>query len=296
LPGTAALLPTGAALAVDSQATTLWLDGESLMLTPLPSARAGYSVTVLEDGSALVAGGGDASLVLYDPVIGPRSLVGPFSGREHSATRLGDGSVLLAGGGETGGASVHASIFLHSPLGPFSNLSTLTFDSSMVPLMPRRPDRMRVAAGQLELTAAAPSGDGQPAEFALVAALDLNDVTLSLVAATDGGAALIVGWQSNARYAFVSLTRGQQVTLSTVSAGAVAIVCRGETLTADDLPDTSANSLAPITVDWRGGHFAVFTPARRLLTCIPGDKLGRGAAGVGALTGRALFDDLTLTR
>ena len=59
-------------------------------------------------------------------------------------------------------ASVKASIFLHSPLGPFSNLPTITFETTDVPLVPRRPDRMRLAAGQLELTAPSPAPDNHP--------------------------------------------------------------------------------------------------------------------------------------
>jgi hypothetical protein len=294
LAGVAAQLPTGATLAVDSSSATWWIDGESVPLTPLPSTRSGHTLTTLEDGSALVAGGGDPALVLYHPVLGPLPLAGPFLRREHSATRLGDGSVLLAGGTETSGASLKASIFLHSPLGPFSNLPTLTFDTADVPVVPRRPDRLRLANGYLDLDAPAPSADGRPAELALVGALDLGDLQLSLVAATDGGAALIFSWQSDAHYAFVSLTPGQPVTFNTVRNGVLQSSCRGETLLPEELR-AGADMLAPLILDWRSGTLQVFSPGRRLLLCSPGD-LGRGMVGVGSLAGHALFDGLSITR
>jgi hypothetical protein len=298
--GQAALLPTGAVLVVGDQSAALGFEGETAPLGAMPSMRAGHTVTVLEDGSALVAGGaGDPTLVLFDPVLGPQVLPGPFIRREHTATRLTDGSILLAGGAETGGASGKASIFLHNPLGPFANLPTLTFESTASPLVPRRPDRLRFAAGRGELTATA-RADGRPAELALVGALDLGDLQLLLTLGREGegSAAVILSWQSDAHHAFVSLTPGQPVTLSTVRSGVVAIVCSGESLAADELPDVSSagTPLAPLTVNWRTGHLEVYTPSRSLLKCTPGEALGRGAVGVGALSGKILFDDLTLTR
>jgi hypothetical protein len=289
LPGVAALLPTGALLAVDQSDVLLRLEAESVPLMPLPSVRSGDTLTLLEDGATLVAGG-DTTLVLYDPVLGPETLGGSFLRREHSATRLGDGAVLLAGGAETGGASTRASIFLRNPLGPFANLPTLTFAGAGAPLVPRRPDRLRFTGGQMELTAVSPLADSRPAEFALIGALELGDLQLavSLGLESGGGAAVLLSWQSDAHHAWISLVRGQKVTLSTMRNGSVQVVCSGEMF-----PD---DSTLRVTTSWRRGQLQVNIADRLFLQCGPGDSLSRGAVGVGAISGRVTFDDLALTR
>jgi hypothetical protein len=283
LPGPAALLATGGAVSIGQDAAALWLDDGVVPLADPPSSRTGQTVTALEDGAILVAGGGtDPSLVLYDPISGPRTIAGPFARREHTSTRLGDGSGLLAGGAEAGGASRDAAVFLHSPLGPFSNLPTLTFESSTVPLVPRRPDHLRLAGGRVELTN----------DFALVAALDVGEFQLALTAgiAADGASATILfGWASPAEEWTLTLTPGQPVTLAHDGA----TVCIGETLDPAELP---AGALAPLTLNWRSGQLELYDPGRSLLKCSPHPSIGRGAIGLGAESGTARFDDVSLTR
>jgi len=64
------------------------------------SARSGHTATLLKDGRVLIAGGGDGSAELYDPLGGTFSLIGPPVTRrlDASATLLADGRVLIAGG------------------------------------------------------------------------------------------------------------------------------------------------------------------------------------------------------
>ncbi len=317
--GPAALLPTGGALSIGNGTAALWLDGDGLILLPSPPPRTGQTLTALEDGAVLVAGGGamgfDSTLSIYDPFGAARSLPGPFARRDHSATRLGDGTVLLAGGADPSGATNHAAVFIHTPLGPYTNLPTLTFATASFqesPLEPRRPDHLSFTGGRVQLTAASPapaSSDGRPAELALIAALELNDLQISLSAGQvgGGGAALILGFVSDADYAFVTLAPNQPVTLSTVSASGVQTVkgCSGLTLDPAELPDaSSAGALAPLILDWRSGQLQLFSPARRLLQCAPGAAIARGSVGVGVLAGTlagtlaggAQFDDLAVTR
>jgi hypothetical protein len=63
--------------------------------------RSGYSMTALEDGRAVVAGGyGTRTAETYDPGAGAWSLTGPMTEErhDHTATLLHDGRVLVAGG------------------------------------------------------------------------------------------------------------------------------------------------------------------------------------------------------
>lgn len=63
-----------------------------------------FSITALDDGRALVAGGADAPTAeTYDPVAGTWTLTAPMAEARwgHSATRLRDGRVLVAGGSES---------------------------------------------------------------------------------------------------------------------------------------------------------------------------------------------------
>jgi hypothetical protein len=296
--GAAALLPTGAVLSIAGDAASLWLGTSEIASLPaLPAARGLSTVTALEDGSALIAGG-DAPLLLYDGRGGLRELDG-LPRHDLTATRLLDGTVLLAGGADAAGATRDAFVFLGSPLGPFSNLPLLTFEGRDTPVVLRRPDRARFVDGQLELTAPSAGEGGRPAELALVP-LDLADVQLSLLAGRRGAgaAALILAWASDASWAFITVEPGQPVALFTVAPGQTGqtIVspvagCSGAALDDAELPDGDEASLS---VSYQSGVLDVLTPARRLFRCFP--KLGRGAVGVAALHGTVAFDNLAVTR
>jgi len=225
----------------------------------------------------------------------------PFQRAGHSATRLGDGTVLLAGGGSNGVATTDAFIFLRSPLGPFTNLPTVAFDGARDPVLLRRADGAMIVDGRLQLHATAAGEGGRPGELALVAGMRTSGEQVTLLAGRAGAAAavLILGWQSEAQYAFVTVEPGRPVTLFTVTPGRptqslVTAVdgCSGQVVDPAELPD---GDLAPIVFSARG-VVQVGTPTRTWLLCAPKTPLGRGLVGVGALYGTVTFDDVLITR
>jgi hypothetical protein len=309
--GRAALLPTGAVLiaggdVAPASSAGLWLssaEGE-LALAPLGDARVGATLTPLQDGTALLAGGttpgNSAPLYLYNGHGAMEPLSAALARRAHSATLIDDGTVLLAGGLDDGGAvSATAAVYFRSPLGPYSNLPPLTLASASEPYLPRRPDRVSVASGQLVIDAAAAAQGGRPSELVLVGGMQLNDVAVDVLAGRRGpaAAALVIAWQSDAAYAFVTLDPGQPVTLSRVASArpgqtlASPIAgCVGAVLDDSELPDGGTSAAH---VSFRDGVFEV-TSTRPLVRCTP--NLGRGAIGLGALRGAVAFSNLTITR
>jgi hypothetical protein len=316
--GRAALLATGGVLfaggaGAPAAEAGVWLSAdEQIALASLPLALAGQTVTALDDGSVLVAGGTGstgalaqaAPLTLYDALGRPTTLAAAFARRDHTATRLADGTVLLAGGADPAGASAvnTASIYFRTPLGPFSSLSTLVLDAAEPPVQPRRADHARIANAQLQLSAAQAGDGGRPGDFALVAGVRFADVTFDVAAGRLGptGAALIVGFESEASYAFVSLEPGQPVTLAIVSAPVVGQsrvdpepTCVGAMAADANLPD---GKTAPLELSWRLGVLTLTAGEQTLLHCAPRMTLPRGAVGVAVLHGDAVFERLTLTR
>ncbi len=308
--GAAALLPTGAAfvaggVGAPSTTTALWLspDEAPLPLPALADPRQAPTVTTLEDGAALVAGGGSGPLYVYDGRGDLAPLAATFDARGHTATLLADGTVLLLGGADAAGVpSARATIYFRSQLSPYANLPPLTLDTPDDPLLPRRPDRAAAVAGQLVVTAAAARADNSPAEWSLLAGAEVADFTLTLTAGRrgDAAAALLLGFVSDAAYAFVVIAPGQPVALWTVTApragqtlAAPVAACSGATLADSELPD---GATTPLTLAWRSGRLTL-TSARTLLSCRPGAAaIPRGRVGMGALHGTTVFAAPILTR
>ena len=306
--GAGAGLPTGSVLVAGGTTTAevtmaLWLSATEmpLALPSLAAPRLGPTLTPLADGSVLVAGGGDATLALFDGRAGVTTLAASFHANNLAAAALADGTVLLTGGADAGGPTADAAVFFHSPLSPWASLPPLTLDGSDDPYLPRRPDRAAVDSGQLVVSAAAPSTDGRPAELALVAGMEVADFTFDLLGGRrgDAGAALVVGWQSDAAYAFVVVAPDRAVELWSVSSprtgqtvAAPVAGCSGATLPDAALPD---GALAALEVAWRGGTLHVTAGGVTMLQCRP-PALPRGAVGVAALSGTVAFDNLALTR
>jgi hypothetical protein len=301
--GRGALLPTGALATLDGVSARLVtaLAEPTLDLPDAPEPRTGATVTALEDGAWLVAGGNanNAPLLLYDGRGNLRKLA-PFTRSGHTATRLLDGTVLMTGGGDPGmPASTSAEIFLRSQLGPFSTLPVVTFDGTQDDYLPRRPDRVTLNGG-LRIAATSAGESGRPAELALLPALDIDGLSISVLAGRQGvaGAALLFAWQSDASYAFVTLEPGMPVRLMRVEPGRsgqslVSEVCAGEPLADAELPD---GTLTEVKLEHRLGQLEVGTVQRSFVRCTPERALGRGQVGVGALYGTVTFDNLAATR
>jgi hypothetical protein len=278
------------------------------LLDPLPEARMGHTVTALEDGAALVAGGGDDTALATGLVVidarGRSSNLGTYQRRGHTATRLLDGTVLLAGGGDdlSGTASADAAIYFRSPLGPYSTVPTLTLGDASDPLALSRPDRVRFTDGRLEILGDA-SASASPTSKALLAGEALSGFLINVLAGRsdpEAEAAIVYGYVSEASYGFVSLKPGAKVTAYRVSFDrpghrAVTAVegCTGETLAEAELP---LDDVAPINVEVRDGLLQVGTGPRLLLRCDPKEGSPRGAVGLGARLAAARFDNLAVTR
>jgi hypothetical protein len=307
--GRAAALPTGSVLvaggaSAPDTAASLWLSpSETLPLPPLREARVAPTLTLLDDGAVLVAGGGNEALALYDGRAALATLTAATPGvRDLAAARLADGTVLLAGGVDaTATPTAKAVVYFHSPLSPWASLPPLTLDGASDPYLPRRPDRASAGGGQLVVAAATAAPDGRPAELALVAGMQVADFTFDVLAGRRGaaGAAIVVGWQSEAAYAFAIVEPGRPVELWSVtspragqSLAAPVAHCAGDVLPDGALPD---GDLAALEVAWRAGTLTVSAAGVALLRCSP-PALPRGAVGVGALHGTAAFDNLALTR
>jgi hypothetical protein len=300
--GRAVILPTGGVVIAGGTEASLWQSvGEGQeALAALPVAVAGHTLTALEDGSALLGGGGLSALALYDGS-GQLDTLGPFARAGHSATLLADGSVLFAGGipGTTPGVTPNrdAFVYLRSPLGPYSTPPFLTFETT-AGLVMRRPDRVAVAGGRLSVTAPALGEGGRPGELALIAAAQFADfeVELDLGRQDAAGAALLFGWRSEAEFAWVEVEPGRPVALFTVAPGesgqspvSADPGCVGNAAADVDLPGFGLNRLK---LTFRGGVLSVGP----FLSCIPSERLGRGLVGLGAMHGTVLYDNIALSR
>ncbi len=74
----------------------------TLTKTPMTTARSGHTITMLNNGMILIAGGGTDTAELYDPTAGIFAATLPVKMTavrvHHTATLLNDGTVLIAGG------------------------------------------------------------------------------------------------------------------------------------------------------------------------------------------------------
>jgi hypothetical protein len=317
--GAAAASASGLVFAVNdasgpSAETLAWsaLDEAPVSLPQLPSARDGATLTALEDGAMLIAGGGDAAELATTSLVltasGTSTQVGGFSARGHTATRLLDGSVLIAGGGTVSGqGSTNAVLFLHSLVGPFETPPTISFDGSLV-LSPNRPGRISVSDGALVVVGATTAGP-TPDAFALLAGPEVagpNDsgFTVSLLAGTSGAgeAAILFGDPADGAYLAIDLLVGAAARIISVTRDRPGLLdvsalsgCTASTLAASDLPN---GSFASWTLTARKGRVTLANGTHTLLRCSTDGKLWptRGAIALGAFQGSVRYDNVELER
>jgi hypothetical protein len=296
--GAAAQLASGAVLAAfaaegapPDDAGAVLAGGASTAVDVGP-ARTGATLTALEDGLVLAVGG-DQPPGLYAPARAELDLLpgvaAPCAG--HAAIRLADGSVLLVGGTGADGEPAAASIFRPDLLGALSGGLSITFasDESSSALVPRDPGRARIvpASGQrpAHYVIESSAGDQLPAEWAVVAGPLFADVTVEAsLAATGGGAAVLLWFRGPEDHAVVALEPGHAARLVRVEGGASSSLgsCSSEAIADGDL----APPAHQLTVDVHDGELSAVLDGRIVLTCdvepLAGGLVGLGPLGAGA--------------
>jgi hypothetical protein len=316
--GTAVSLPSGLVVAINDAAgpsdrAVAWgaSDEAPVALPQLPSQRAGATLTALEDGVVLVAGGGAAGTLASQSVLlrtdGPAVELGGFSGRGHTATLLRDGSVLIAGGVDaSGGASTQAAVFLHSLVGPFESPPTITFDGTRS-LLPARPGISELLDGVLVLDGGT-TAPRTPEAFALLCGPTWPGPAdagfdLSALAGRDGDAeaAMLFGDPAQGRYVAVRFAVGEAPGLLSVQRdrpGLLAVEelagCVASALAESELPD---QGLAPITLRARNDRISLTIAGHEVLACDADSHVPlRGAIALGSLRGRVRWDNVQVDR
>ncbi|HUS64860.1 MAG TPA: hypothetical protein VMZ28_09980 [Kofleriaceae bacterium] len=261
-------------------------------------ARAGATLTALEGGDVLIAGGaGEPPLAVYAPL---RGEIDPLDAplpelAGHAAVRLDDGSVFLVGGhDEVGDALAGAWIYRPDLVGPFTAGRSVTFatDESAAALVPRDPARgSRVAADddtpahyEIEATA----GGEVAREWAILAGPRFVDVSVEArVAADGGGAGILFWWESAARHAMVALEPGEAARVVVVEDGDAVSVCSGERVDGGDLESPESGAAHDLVVSVDEGEIAVALDGREVLHCsvdpLPGGQVGVAPLGDGAV-------------
>ncbi|MEO6951435.1 MAG: kelch repeat-containing protein [Polyangia bacterium] len=289
-------------------------DDATVALPSLPTSRSDGTLTALEDGSVLFAGGWDGaslastSVVLGGDPLGPSTLLSGFLAHGHTATRLLDGTVLLAGGSDlTGMSSAHASVFLRSLRGPFDTPATFDFGGG-VALSPSRADHVSTVDGALVVSTDV-QGDVPLVDYALVAGPELAGpsaagFSLSVLAGRKalgtGTAALLFGAPASGRYVAVRIAANAGPTVLVVApdrAGrldaSVQPGCDASVVADGELP---AGGLSAFTLTARDGRIELHTATRRVLRCSDEGWPGRGMLGVGAADGVVVFDNVAILR
>jgi hypothetical protein len=288
-------------------------DEAPVLLPQLTEARTGATLTALEDGSVLVAGGNAGGAPVATSAIvtsdGPITTLAGLVADGHTATRLGDGSVLVAGGADKSGlASTHAAIYLRSLDGPFASPATITFDDTG-DLVANRPAAAQVIDGALAVAGSTPVGDTHvPGDFALLpgptyAGPSAAGFDLAVLVGADAGAEAVVLFGDPARGEYVALafSAGAAPRLVSVTgdrpglpSAALVAGCDAMPVTTDELP---ASGLAPFSLHARDGRLELSAGSRLVFGCDADARVpARGALSLGALGGAVRWDNLTVER
>jgi len=318
--------PAGEALALDSgllialndaggpsARATSWSgrDEAPRILPQLPTERVAGTLTALEDGAVLFAGGWDGqSLAPRSAVLGPYGPLTELSGfaaRGHTATRLRDGTVLLAGGIDaSGNASATATLFLRSLVGPFETPATLSFDDTLA-ITPSRPERMSLVGGALVIDAG--MATRRPESFALVSGAELSGPSasgfeLSVLVGRSGPteAAILFGDPGRGRCLAILFSVGARPRMLSVKPDRPGLPsveeqagCETFVLEERDLPEVG---FATLLLSVRHGGLELGHGDRTLLRCSDAGSWApaRGFVALGASGGRVRYDNAQLAR
>jgi hypothetical protein len=277
--------------------------GGPVSVVPSPTARAGATMTALDDGAVLVFGGlapsapsssDEAELYLpsaarFEAISGPGASAPSVLGRrrDHAAVALADGAVLIFGGqGASGEVLGDAFVYRHDATGPWSSLPTqiagaqagllVADDPASTTVLPGSPPRLALTGHTLAV--------GPLAGWITLAGPRYADVEVKVGAAVSGGAgaglALLVGMTSAGDYVLVELRAGEPVRVRRVQAGVPGpLACE----TGAALPGLTAEA-GPhqIELSRRGVSVRVKIDGGPAATCtdVPTD---RGLVGVGLL-------------
>jgi hypothetical protein len=249
-------------------------------------ARAGASLTALDDGAVLVAGGAIgaalelAVFVPFDARFTPFAATEAPTRREHAAVLLADGGVLLVGGrGADGAALADAWIYRHDLTSRFT--SAVAIDIGDTPqallLSPSNPALIGVEREAYRLRA---TGEGLGA-YAVVGGPRFlaPRIAARIRAGAGGGAAVIAAFDSPSRLVYAALLPGVPPRLVARERGRERLVCAAER--ALDAAALTAPSLVELAVTAR--TLALALDGRELLACELAAPLPEGRVGIGAL-------------
>lgn len=312
LGGSAALLASGAVVTGFAPAGTgaaaaaaFLAPGESAG-APLPAAspaRAGATLTPLEDGSVLALGGaaGSIAAATYSPLGGRFEPIGaageaPQARSAHAALRLADGTVLLLGGRDDAGRALADAWIFRPPLtGPWTGELIVTFAepgpaAALLPRDPRRGSRVAASAGapaHYRLVVAAespqPAAPSLPREWAVVAGPLFARPQLSVRARVDGGGlALLLAFRDASHLHAAVLVPGEPAALWQLEGADVRqLPCARQAVVPPGLwagTDTHSTELGV-----RGGRLVVLAGGTELLRCAEPPGLAPGLVGVGVV-------------
>ncbi len=288
------------ALAADGSASMISLALAARPVADGPKLR-GATLTLLEDGTALALGEGEAgaaAAALYRPTQNRwQALALPAElgalGR-HRAVRLADGSVLIVGAGTGAAPSATAWRLRPSLVGPFSaSVISVPSQEGSAELTASDPAAVEreLATGRYELH----GGRAGLGAWVVVGGPRLVDGALSAVVRprlrnADDGLALVSQLESAASLVVTRVVPGQPITVQRHQGAQTSELCRGGA--APSLPATTT-----VTLTVRGGALTLQLGDTTVLSCAVGE-LARGAWGLGVVgaTAQLGIDTLTVER
>ena len=299
--GRAAGLPTGSALVVggtttrrrDRVAVAVAGRGAAAARRRCAQPRLGPTLTPLDDGAVLVAGGGDARAGAVRRARHRHRARRRASARAIRPPRRSATARCSCPAAATAARRRRRDSGRLLPLAAVAVGQPAAADArrrAAIPTCRAAPIAPSAGGGQLVVTAAGADRRRPPAELALVAGMQVADFTFDLLAGRRGaaGAAVLVGWQSDAAYDFVVLEPGRAVELWSVASPRTGQIARraGARLPRQRRCPTAISPTAispPLEVSWRAGTLAVSRRRRAAVALLARRRCRAARVGVGAL-------------